>query len=63
VSPNNDLNIGYQAGQQDSDAVKLLAKIVRLDAIAEETTEFDDFHAVTLAIKSAREWLEKRGML
>jgi hypothetical protein len=56
----DDLAIGYRAGQEDSVATRHLVEIVRLDAIASESGEYEDFHAVTLAIKAAREVLKKR---
>lgn len=56
----NDLAIGYRAGQEDSVAMRHLVEIVRLDAIASESGEYEDFHAVTLAIRAARDVLAKR---
>jgi hypothetical protein len=57
---NNDLAIGYRAGQGDSVAWKHLVEIVRLEAIAGETGDSDDFDALWDAIQMAREVLAKR---
>lgn len=56
----SDLTIGYRAGQEDSAAWKALAEIVRLEAVASESGEFDDFEATHDAIEAAGELLKNR---
>jgi hypothetical protein len=56
----NDLTIGYRAGQEDSEAWKALAEIVRIYELANEADEDDDWYEVFVAVQSARKLLEKR---
>jgi hypothetical protein len=60
VTNQNDTNVAYQAGQQDSDAWRLLAEIVHLDLLCDGSGEYEDFHNLNQAINRARAALEAR---